>query len=292
MLPTRKLPPLNALRAFHAAGRALSFRAAAEELAVSQGAVAQQVRGLEDHLGLTLFHRLPRGLALTPEGRTYLAEISAAFDQLTTATARLLDRPARVTISVTPTVATRLLIPRMADLRAVLPGVELRTIAEESLPDFDRGDVDVAICFTRPPFPKAAEAQLLLAQSVIAVASPVLLDGLSVPLSDDSVQALPLIHHCLDDWPRFLNTTRPLAGPRFSLTSMAIDTALAGQGVIVVNRAFVEAELADGRLVQVMDRILQVEPQYYIFRKRSPDRRPEIDAVWNWCLDRLATAQG
>ncbi len=296
MLPTRKLPPLNALRAFHAAGRALSFRAAAEELAVSQGAVAQQVRGLEDHLGLTLFHRLPRGLALTPEGRTYLAEISAAFDQLTTATARLLDRPARVTISVTPTVATRLLIPRMADLRAVLPGVELRTIAEESLPDFDRGDVDVAICFTRPPFPKTAEAQLLLAQSVIAVASPALLAGLplplSLPLSDDSVQALPLIHHCLDDWPHFLNTTRPLAGPRFSLTSMAIDTALAGQGVIVVNRAFVEAELADGRLVQVMDRILQVEPQYYIFRKRSPDRRPEVDAVWNWCLESLAGGTG
>lgn len=291
-LPTRKLPPLNSLRAFEAAGRALSFRAAAEELAVTQGAVAQQVRGLEDHLGLALFHRLPRGLSLTPEGRVYLAEISAAFDKLTHATAELLARPARVTISVTPTVATRLLIPRMADLRAALPGVELRTIAEESLPDFNRDDVDVAICFTRPPFPQAAEAQLLLAQSVIAVASPAIVapllsGGRHLPLTETEVQALPLIHHCLDDWPRFLATARALPGPRFSLTSMAIDTALAGQGVIVVNRAFVEAELADGRLVQVMDRVLQVAPQYYIFRKRSADRRPEVDAVWNWCLQRI-----
>lgn len=289
MLPTRKLPPLNSLRAFHAAGRALSFRAAAEELAVTQGAVAQQVRGLEDHLGLTLFHRLPRGLSLTPEGRSYLAEVAAAFDQLTAATARLLDRPARVTISATPTVATRLLIPRMADLRAVLPGVELRTIAEEALPDFDRDDVDVAICFTRPPFPPAAEAQLFLAQSVIAVASPALLAGLALPLDDATVQGLPLIHHCLEYWPQFLNTTRPLPGSRFSLTSMAIDVALAGQGVIVVNRAFIEAELADGRLVQIMDRTLKGGPQYYIFRKRTATPRPEVDAVWNWCRNRLAS---
>lgn len=291
-LPTRKLPPLNSLRAFEAAGRALSFRAAAEELAVTQGAVAQQVRGLEDHLGLTLFHRLPRGLALTPDGKAYLAEVSAAFDTLTSATAQLVARPARVTISVTPTVATRLLIPRMAELRAALPGVELRTIAELDLPDFTRDDVDVAICFTRPPFPQGAEAQLLLAQSVIAVASPALLSGIALPLSEAAVQALPLIHHCLDDWPRFLATSRALAGPRFSLTSMAIDTALAGQGVIVVNRAFVEAELADGRLVQVMDRILQVEPQYYIFRKRTAASRPEVDALWRWCLDRLSAAGG
>ncbi len=287
MLPTRKLPPLNALRAFHAAGRALSFRAAAEELAVTQGAVAQQVRGLEDHLGLILFHRLPRGLSLTPEGRTYLAEVSAAFDQLTMATARLLDRPALVTISATPTVATRLLIPRMADLRAALPGVELRTIAEERLPDFTRDDVDVAICFTRPPFPPAAEVQLFLSQSVIAVASPALLRGHSLPLTDAILQGLPLIHHCLEYWPEFLNTTRPLPGSRFSLTSMAIDVALAGQGVIVVNRAFIEAELADGRLVQVMDRTLKGGPQYYIFRKRSDAPRPEVETVWRWCLDRL-----
>jgi len=288
MLPTRKLPPLNSLRAFEAAGRALSFRAAADELVVTQGAVAQQVRALEDHLQIALFHRLPRGLALTAEGKTYLADVSAAFERLTSATAALAPRPARVTLSVTPTVAARLLIPRMADLNRILPGVELRTIADETLPNFDRDDVDVAIGLTRPPFPAGAEVQPLLPQIMIAVASPALVAGRALPLSPAEVQALPLIHHCLDEWPHFLGVLRPLPGPRFSLTSLAIDTALAGQGVIVVNRAFVRAELADGRLVQVMDRMLQVEPRYYIFRKRSTAPRPEVEAIWNWCLDRFA----
>lgn len=98
----RTLPPLNALRAFEAAGRRLNFRAAAEELGVTQGAVAQQVRALEDQLGLRLFLRLSRGLALTAYGTGYLAEVSRAFDTLAEATGRLLDRPETVTISVTP----------------------------------------------------------------------------------------------------------------------------------------------------------------------------------------------
>ena len=293
MLPTRKLPPLNSLRAFEAAGRALSFRAAAEELAVTQGAVAQQVRGLEDHLGLTLFHRLPRGLSLTPEGRSYLAEVSAAFDRLTTATAGLLSRPARVTISVTPTVATRLLIPQMAELRAALPGVELRTIADEDLPDFTRpdftrDDIDVAIGLARPPFPPGVEARLLLPQDLIAVASPALIGTRPLPMTPAEVLELPFIHHCLDHWPMFLAGLAPNPGPRFSLTTLAIDTALAGQGVIVVNRAFVAAELADGRLRRVMPQSLRAAPDYYILRKAEANRRPESDAVWHWCLDRLA----
>ncbi|NEY90801.1 LysR substrate-binding domain-containing protein [Tabrizicola oligotrophica] len=289
-LPTRKLPPLNSLRAFEAAGRALSFRAAAEELAVTQGAVAQQVRGLEDHLGLTLFHRLPRGLALTPEGKAYLAEVSAAFDTLTSATAQLVARPARVTISVTPTVATRLLIPRMAELRAALPGVELRTIAEEDLPDFTRDDVDVAIGLARPPFAPEVEARLLLPQDLIAVASPALVGQRPLPLDETEILSLPFVHHCLDHWQGFLGGRQPNPGPRFSLTTLAIDTAVAGQGVIVVNRALVAAELADGRLEQVMARSMRVSPDYYILRKRQPDRSAGAAALWRWCLDRLSAA--
>ena len=92
----------------------LSFRAAADELGVTQGAIAQQVRALEDHLNVTLFQRLPRGLSLTPEGAKYLVNITRAFDILTDSTELLLDQPDSVTISVTPTVAAKLLIPRLA----------------------------------------------------------------------------------------------------------------------------------------------------------------------------------
>lgn len=104
MMPSRrKLPPLNALRAFEVSGRRLSFRAAADELGVTQGAVAQQVRALEEHLGQALFQRLPRGLALTPQGASYLTNVTRAFDTLGDATGRLLEQPDTVTISVTPT---------------------------------------------------------------------------------------------------------------------------------------------------------------------------------------------
>ncbi|HBR39413.1 MAG TPA: LysR family transcriptional regulator, partial [Sulfitobacter pontiacus] len=114
-MPTSNdLPPLNGLRAFAAAGRHLTFRAAADELGVTQGAVAQQVRGLEDHLNLRLFLREPRGLAFTEEGRAYHIAISRAFDQMADATDALRTAPSHVTISVTPTFASKWLIPRLA----------------------------------------------------------------------------------------------------------------------------------------------------------------------------------
>lgn len=89
----RSLPPLNALRAFEVAGRRLNFRSASDELGVTQGAVAQQVRLLEDHVGTVLFQRLPRGLALTPQGAAFLTEVTRAFDTLGDATEQLLARP-------------------------------------------------------------------------------------------------------------------------------------------------------------------------------------------------------
>ncbi len=157
----RQLPPLNALRAFEVSGRRLNFRAAAEELGITQGAVAQQVRGLEGQLGLMLFQRLPRGLALTAQGAAYLADVTRAFDTLGEATGRLLARPETVTISVTPTVAAKLLIPRLAELYTALPDIDLRTVATEALADFDRDQVDIAVRLTRQPFPATLQAELL-----------------------------------------------------------------------------------------------------------------------------------
>lgn len=286
--PRRKLPPLNALRAFEVSGRRLNFRAAADELGVTQGAVAQQVRALEDHLGMPLFHRLARGLALTPQGSAYHFDVTRAFDTLGEATGRLALTPGRVTISVTPTVATRILIPRLTELRDALPGVELRTIADEDLPDFGRDEVDIAIGLASPPISPALEARLLIPQEVIALASPRLIEGLPLPLDDRRVRTLPLLHHCQDHWPRFLDTRDPLPGPQFNLTTLALDAAIAGQGVVVASRAFVAAELADGRLVQVMERTLRIEPGYWLVRRRGGAPGSASDAVWAWCVARLS----
>lgn len=284
--PRRRLPPLNALRAFEVSGRLLSFRAASEELGVTQGAVAQQVRALEAHMGQPLFHRLPRGLRLTAQGAAYLAEVSRAFDVLGAATARLASHPRRVIISVTPTVATRLLIPRLAALQQALPGVELRTIADENLPDFTRDEVDIAIGLATPPLSPDLEARLLIAQRVIAVASPRLLAGRVLPLAAAELRDLPILHHCQDHWPAFLG--QQLSGPRFSLTTLALDAAVAGQGVVAAAAAFIGPELADGRLVQVMPHLLRASPDYYIVRRAQSRPDPVLETVWQWCLDELA----
>src|SRR6476660_2452633 len=109
----RRLPPLNALRAFEVAARHLNFRLAAEELGVTQGAVAQQVRGLETVLGLKLFERHARSLALTEAGRSYVGNICRAFELISDATDALKPEPRHVTISVTPSFASHWLIPRL-----------------------------------------------------------------------------------------------------------------------------------------------------------------------------------
>jgi LysR family glycine cleavage system transcriptional activator len=284
----RKLPPLNALRAFEVSGRNLNFRMAAEELGVTQGAVAQQVRALEDHIGLALFHRRSRGLSLTPQGALYLADVARAFDTLGEATGRLLTRPEAVTISVVPTFATKLLIPRMAELQIALPNVELRTLATEALSDFDRDDVDIAVRLTRPPFASALEARLLFPQELVAVASPYLVKDRNLPLAREQLRDMPLLHDSHNHWAEFLRSGGKLPGAMFNQTALALDAALAGQGVALACRAFVASDLAAGRLVQVVKATMTIEPHYFLVRKRTSSPRMAVDKVWAWCAERLS----
>lgn len=279
-----KLPPLNSLRAFEVAGRRLNFRAAAEELGVTQGAVSQQVRGLEDHVGAPLFHRLPRGLSLTPRGALYLVEVSRAFRTLSEATDQLFARPNVVTLSTTPTFGGRLLIPRLHELQALHPDIELRAVATESISDFERDDVDIAIRFTKSPFPAGQEAEFLFHQDIIAVANPRLLKGHKLPMSSKDLHRLPLLHDSHDLWRRFLEEEQQRPGPKFNPTTLAIDAALAGQGVALICKAFVEGDLAAGRLKQVMTKTMRMDSAYYLVRKKTAVAPEAVDTIWHWCL--------
>lgn len=283
-IPRRQLPPLNALRAFEVAGRRLNFRAAADELRVTQRAVAQQVRLLEDHVGTTLFQRLARGVALTPPGAAYFAEVTRAFDILGEATLQLLARPDAVTISVTPTFATKILIPQLPALNAALPGVELRTIATEVVSDFDRDQVDIAVRLTRPPLPASVEAHLLFRQNLVPVASTHLIGTRALPLSKNQLRDLPLLHDAHNHWPRFFGTAEKLAGAMFNQTTHALDAAMAGQGVAMACRAFVRADLDTGRLLEVFPEGIEVGTDYYLVRRRTVTPRRTVDAVWDWCV--------
>lgn len=281
----RHLPPLNALRTFSVAGRLLNFRETAEELGVSQGAVAQQIKILEGHMGMPLFTRLPRGVALTLDGATYHKEIQRAFGIMREATDQLLESGKSLTISVTPTFATKLLIPNLPSLNAALPGIEIRTIATVSITDFDRDQVDIAVRETSPPFPANQEAKLLFNQDWILVGNPHLLNGLPRPLKPEIIQKLPLLHDSYQHWNVYLNTEARLPGPRFNQISLALDAALAGQGLAIASRSFVRSDLLAGRLIEAGQAGYETDTGYYLVRKKKRQPSRTIDAVWCWCLD-------
>ena len=201
------LPSMNGLRAFEAAGRHLNFRAAADELGVTQGAVAQQVRALEEALGVRLFERRARGVSFTSSGRAYHAEVSDAFGRLREATALLRPGPAKVTISVTPTFASRWLIPNLPDFTARHPEIDFRILATERVLSFRGDGIDLAVRQGRPPFGAQLDAELLFRQSIVAVASPALVAGRTLPLDDRELGELALLHDTHELWPEFMRRT-------------------------------------------------------------------------------------
>jgi LysR family glycine cleavage system transcriptional activator len=152
-MSTRRLPPLNALRAFEAAARNGGFTAAARELSVSPAAISQYVSSLEAHLGVKLFRRLPRGLELTDAGRAYLPGLEEGFATLAAATSALRGRPraGRLVVSTLPSFATGWLVPRLPDFRRRYPEIDVVLRSEWRFVDFARDAVDVAIRYTKEP---------------------------------------------------------------------------------------------------------------------------------------------
>jgi LysR family glycine cleavage system transcriptional activator len=280
----RSLPPLNALRAFEVAGRHLNFRAASEELGTTQSAVAQQVRLLEEHLGIALFKRMPRGVMLTPQGVTYLSDMTRAFDTLSTATAQLHKHVQAVTISVTPTFATKILIPQLSLLKSALPDVELRTIATEAVSDFERDRIDIAVRQTRPPFAADQEAHLLFRHDLIVVASPHLAKVDQLPLTHQQIKDMPLLYDANNYWSKFFGVSGRLPGAEFNQTSLALDAALAGQGLAISCRAFVQADLDAGRLIEICPAGFTAGSDFYLIRKRASFPCETVDAVWSWAV--------
>jgi LysR family glycine cleavage system transcriptional activator len=285
------LPALNALRAFEASARHLNFRIAAEELNVTQGAVAQHIRGLEADLGVKLFERLPRGLALTSEGRAYVPNIRRAFDLISEATLLLRPEPARLTISVTPSFATKWLIPKLPEFVAHNPLVDLRILASESLSSFQADGVDIAVRQGRPPFGAGLLVDLLFPQQIIAVCSPSLLPAGASEIAPAEIKDHVLLHDAHNLWPEFmekavgLKMTTELRRIRFNQTALAIEAAVAGQGIALASRFLVAADLAAGRLVQSLGVEMRGTQDFYVVVPRK-QRHPEpTQAVRQWLLN-------
>src|SRR5262252_10091167 len=175
---TARLPSLNGLRAFEAAARHLSFTLAAAELNVTQTAISHQIRRLEEELGIRLFVRQNRALALTPEARDYLPGVRAAFNDLRLATDRLLrkDDDKVLTVSTLASLAAKWLLPRLSAFQEAHPGLDVRITTSTTLVDFRNGDVDAAIRWGRGHWP-GVRAEWLMADEAFPVCSPALLEG-------------------------------------------------------------------------------------------------------------------
>ena len=287
------LPPLNALRAFDMAGRHLNFRAAASDMGVTQGAVAQQVRQLEALLGLPLFERLPKGLASTLAGRSYHARVAAAFEDLRAATETLRPQPGKVLISVTPTFAAKWLIPNLPDFSAAHPEIELAVLATENVSSFHGDGIDLAIRQGNPPFGAALEAMRLFRQQIIAVAAPSCVAAHHLPLSIEALSQLPKLHDAHDLWPAFLNALkvedRGGSGLRLSQTTLAMDAALSGQGAALVSSFLATRDICEGRLVQLVPDTLPGHQEFYLLARRQSKRSASIQAVIDWFLSKPET---
>ncbi|MEM8794019.1 MAG: LysR substrate-binding domain-containing protein [Pseudomonadota bacterium] len=280
------LPPLNALRAFDVSGRRLSFRAAADELGVTQGAVAQQVRLLEAHLGISLFQRLPKGLALTHAGRTYHARVEKAFSELVTATTQLVPEPAKVLISVTPTFASKWLIPNLPDFSEKHPEIDLRILATERVSSFHSDGIDLAVRQGAPPFGATLSATLLFRQHVIAVAAPGLVPAIELPIRPDALARLPKIHDTHNLWPKVLSEAGidgdSKRGLQVSQSGLAVDAAMNGQGIALVSRFLVLDEIAKGSLIDVGIPVPASENDFYLLAKRKPGPNTTVSIVVSW----------
>ena len=293
----RRLPPLNSLRAFAAAAERLSFAAAAGDLHVTPSAVSLQVRQLEDHLGLPVFHRTGRGLQLTHEGKAILPGILEGFDQLRMAVS-LIGRPAEegaLTLSVAPSFASKWLSSRLASFAQAHPEIDVRVLATDQLVDFAVDDVDLAIRYGAGIYPGVA-VEHLMAERVFPVASPALRDSVEDGHFPDLLRKAPLLHDdspdqdkTCPDWRMWLRAARVTGvdwrrGARFNQSSLVLEAAIAGRGVALAKASLAAADIAAGRLVRLADLDQPVEFAHYLVYPPENRQTRKVTAFREWIL--------
>ena len=292
----RRLPPLNALRAFEAAARHLNFSRAADELSVTPGAVSQQIQNLEDYIGAALFRRTPKGLLLTDAAQIALPALREAFDRLAEAASMLTAAVdgRRLTVSVAPSFAAKWLVPRLGLFEAAHPQVDVWVSAGMELVDFAGGEVDVAIRYGAGRYP-GLEVQRLMQETVLAVCSPELLADNPLNELEDLANHILLHDGSPDaddscpDWTMWLAARGVKGvdgsrGPRFNQSSLVIEAAVGGRGVALAKRALAQADLDAGRLVAPFQIATAVDFAYYVVHPKAKGRLPQVKAFVAWLM--------
>lgn len=288
-----RLPPLNPLRAFEAAGRLRSIRRAADELSVTPGAVSRQVQILETYLGLPLFRREPREIILTPEGERYLASIMVHLEGIREATQQLTGSRSKeiLRIRAYTTFAIKWLIPRLSSFHAENQSTEVRITTSVEAVDFERENVDGAIRLGDGNWP-GFEIDRLIANELVVLCSPALRRQAGLKKTSN-LAGQTLLHSLVrpDDWRYWLEAVGatgvdPYAGPKYASTTLVYQAALESQGLMLAQKALFAEDLRARRLVQPFPQFLdRGDFTYYFVYPRNRLRNPAFRRFRTWLLE-------
>jgi LysR family transcriptional regulator, glycine cleavage system transcriptional activator len=290
-----RLPPLNALRHFEAAGRLSSFKAAAQELNLTPSAVSHGVQTLEQWLGVGLFLRGNRSLSLTEAGRVYLPQVRAILESIVKASDSVPGRKptGKLAVSVPPTFGIRWLLPRLVRFKANHPEIEVSVDTNHRLVEIPRDGVDVAIRMGRGDW-HGLRATCLVREKLVPVCAPRLASTITTA---DDLAATTLLHvvDAREDWLAWsalagVNLPPAARSLRFDTIQMALEAATAGLGIAIGRLPLVEGELADGKLVGVLGPPRDCATAYWLVTGADSPPRPEVATFCAWVRSELDMA--
>lgn len=291
----RRLPSLNAIRAFEAAARHGSFTVAAEELYVTHAAVSRHVRDLERWLGKDLFVRTRRGVRLTEAGLRYSARVTPLFDALAGATREAMQgEPCRLVVTVEPALASRWLVPRLGRFAAAYPEIELRVDPDVALADFRSGAADVGLRYGIGPWDDVETLRLVRSVS-FPVCSPGLI-GQAASMSPDELAGHRLLHeqHKVH-WREWLNRVGVRMGDDWLgviyQAQLAIEAAEAGQGFAFGDQMLCTDALAEGRLVRPFSLEIEDPGQYFLVWAKGATPSSPMRAFREWLEAEIGKTQ-
>lgn len=287
----RPLPPPSWLRTFEAAARHMSFTRAAEDLHVTQSAVSQQIRLLEDRLGEPLFHRLPRSIQLTEAGKAYLPVVRDAFEQLSLGTEQVFgySRSELVTIRATPGFGEFWLAPRLGDLYATHPEVEVRVTSTIWNAEFMETGVDLEVRYGTDEWPEL-ETRRLTREYLVPVCAPSMAEYLDQDPRRLAEVRLLHVDGFRNGWAEWLHHADAAdavdagRGSHFDTAILPIRLACEGLGIALGRWSLVERHIHDGRLVQPFAVSMPVDEAFYVTWPSDEPLRPEATVLRDWML--------
>lgn len=285
------------LLAFESAAKSLNFTLAGKDLNLTQSAISHQIRSLEESLDVQLFDRSRQGLELTSAGKLLLSRLRPALDTLESA---LLETAASqhlgaLNVAVVPTFASKWLIPRMATLSKINPGMVVNLSIRLTPFDFREEQFDAAIYFGDPNWPHA-QCDVLMGEEMIVVCSPGLAQTLKMPAD---LAEMTLLHQgtrreAWADWAAAadVESVDTSQGPQFELFSMVSEAAAAGLGVAVLPAFLIADELNSGKLVSPFGPVVRSAKSYCLARSDARAGLPTVQRFRDWLLSEVAEAEG